>query len=149
MALFIWKQLPVPTPEILDPHVGFITPRGLELTYTAHDMAPFARDLGDSGAPFRWDEERRAVMRAELDALFFHLYGIDREDVDYIMETFPIVKRKDEAAYGSYRTKELILEIYDRMATTDLNLDTPLVDGSTFTSSLTPPPGHGPRAGGD
>ena len=72
--------------------------RVLELTYTAWDMAPFARDLGDDGPPFRWDEERRFLLRAELDAAFFHLYGIDRDDVDYIMETFPIVKRKDIAA---------------------------------------------------
>ena len=50
-------------------------------------------------------------MRAELDAAYFHLFGIEREDVDYI----PIVKRKDEAAFGSYRTKELILEAYDAM----------------------------------
>ena len=69
--------------------------RVLELTYTAWDIEPFARDLGDDGPPFRWDEDRRFVMRAELDAAFFHLYGIDRDDVDYIMETFPIVKRKD------------------------------------------------------
>ena len=55
-------------------------------------------NLGDDGPPFRWDEDRRFLMRAELDAAFFHLYGIDRDDVDYIMETFPIVKRKDIAA---------------------------------------------------
>ncbi|WP_280195338.1 Eco57I restriction-modification methylase domain-containing protein [Nocardia farcinica] len=55
-------------------------------------------------------------LRAELDALFFHLYGIARDDVDYIMDTFPIVKRKDEAAHGEYRTKRLILEVYDAMA---------------------------------
>ncbi|MBF6445966.1 Eco57I restriction-modification methylase domain-containing protein [Nocardia farcinica] len=66
---------------------------------------------------YDWNtQERRANLRAELDAAFFHLYGIDRDDVDYIMETFPIVKRKDEAAYGEYRTKRLILEIYDAMA---------------------------------
>ena len=46
----------------------------------------------------------------------FLLYGIDRGDVDYVMETFPIVKRKDVAAHGEYRTKRLILEIYDQMA---------------------------------
>ena len=57
--------------------------------------------------PFVWDEERRFDLRCDLDALYFHLYEISRDDVDYIMETFPIVKRKDEAAYGSYRTKEL------------------------------------------
>lgn len=58
----------------------------------------------------------RDKLGAELDAAFFHLYGIPRDDVDYIMDTFPIVKRKDEAAHGEYRTKRLILEIYDAMA---------------------------------
>jgi len=55
-------------------------------------------------------------MRCELDALYFHLYDIVRDDVDYIMETFPIVKRKDEAAHGEYRTKRVILELYDEMS---------------------------------
>jgi hypothetical protein len=55
-------------------------------------------------------------MRPELDAIHFHLYGISRKDVDYIMETFPIVKRKDEQKYGEYRTKRVILECYDAMA---------------------------------
>ncbi|MCX4617869.1 Eco57I restriction-modification methylase domain-containing protein [Streptomyces mirabilis] len=138
-------QLPLFRPECLIPHGSFITQRSLELTYTAYDLAPFARDQGDAGAPFRWDEERRTIIRAELDALFFHLYGIARDDVDYILETFPIVKRKDEAKYGSYRTKELILDLYDRMAAAGVSIDTPLVDGENFTSALTPPPGHGPR----
>lgn len=62
------------------------------------------------------DVEERVCIRAELDAAFFRLYGIERDDVDYIMETFPIVKRKDIAAQGEYRTKRLILEIYDAMA---------------------------------
>lgn len=115
------------------------------MVYTSYEIEFFARDLGDEGAPFRWDEERRAIMRAELDALFFHLYGINRDDVDYIMDTFPIVKKKDVAKYDTYRTKDLILEIYDRMAEAGVSLDTPLIDGENFTSTLTPPPGHGPR----
>jgi hypothetical protein len=55
-------------------------------------------------------------MRCEPDAAYFHLYGISQEDVDYIMDTFPIVKRKDQTKYGSYRTKEKILEIYEKMS---------------------------------
>ena len=55
------------------------------------------------------------TLRCELDAAYFHLYGIERDDVDYIMETFPIVKRKDEKLYGKYRTKRVILEMYDEM----------------------------------
>ncbi|MEU8907809.1 Eco57I restriction-modification methylase domain-containing protein [Streptomyces mirabilis] len=145
MSFFIVNQLPVPRPLALSRYRHFISRRMLELAYTASDMAPFACDLGDTGTPFRWDEARRVVIRAELDALFFHLYGISRDDVDYILDTFPIVKRKDEAKYGTYRTKELILSIYDRMAAAGVSLDTPFVDGESFTSTLTPPPGHGPR----
>ncbi|MER5802792.1 Eco57I restriction-modification methylase domain-containing protein [Streptomyces mirabilis] len=140
-----FEQIPVPERVKLTAHSPFIVLRALELAYSAYDIISFARDLGDTGSPFRWDEGRRAVIRAELDALFFHLYGIARDDVNYILETFPIVKRKDEAKYGSYRTKELILDLYDRMAAAGVSLDTPLVDGENFTSALTPPPGHGPR----
>jgi hypothetical protein len=94
--------------------------------------------LGDSGAPFRWDEERRRLLRAELDAAFFHLYGIERDDVDYIMETFPIVKKKDVAAFGSYRTKELVLEVYDAMNQA-IRVKEP------YRTILDPSPGQGPR----
>lgn len=130
---------------MLHPVSGFIRARVLELTYTAYNLEPFARDLGDDGPPFRWDEERRTIIRAELDALFFHLYGISRDDADYIMDTFPIVKRKDEAKYDTCRTKDLILAEYDRMAEAGVSLTNPLVDGENYTSTLTPPPGHGPR----
>jgi hypothetical protein len=68
-----------------------------------------------------WDEERRAIPRAELDAIYAHLYGLDREDLDYILETFPIVKRKDMERYGTYRTKEMILSHYDRYAGMGIN----------------------------
>ncbi|GAB3732701.1 Eco57I restriction-modification methylase domain-containing protein [Nocardiopsis nanhaiensis] len=145
LNFYIAYQLPVLSPGQLSRWSGFISSRVVELTYTAYDMAPFARDLGDQGSPFHWDGDRRAVMRAELDALFFHLYEIGRDDVDYIMETFPIVKRKDEAKFGAYRTKELILEIYDRMAGAGVSLENPLIDGENFSSALNPPPGHGPR----
>jgi hypothetical protein len=145
LKYFTVFQLPVLSPLSLGVFGDFLAARVSELTYTVYDMESFARDLGDQGEPFRWDEERRSIMRAELDALFFHLYGINRDDVAYIMETFPIVKRKDEATYGTYRTKERILEVYDRMAEAGVSLDNPLIDGENFTSTLTPPPGHGPR----
>ncbi|MGH2820778.1 MAG: hypothetical protein ACRDJ5_09000, partial [Actinomycetota bacterium] len=81
---------------------------------------------------------RRDRLRAELDAAFFHLYGVDRGDVDYILDTFPIVRRKDEQRYGEYRTKRLILEVYDAMAKA---IDT----GEPYETILHPPPGQGPR----
>ena len=96
----------------------------LELTYTAHDMEPFARDMGyvdEAGtvkAPFTWNEERRLVLRAKLDAAFFHLYGItDRDDIRYIYSTFPIVEREERAAYdGKYRSCELCLAYMNALA---------------------------------
>lgn len=90
--------------------------RVLELTYTAVDMSGFASDLGYDGSPFRWEPNRRSQLRAELDAACFHLYGLDREEVEYVMETFPIVRRKDEATHGEFLTKRLILERYDELA---------------------------------
>jgi hypothetical protein len=121
-----------------DSIVGWIQRRVLELTYTAWDMEPFARDLGDGGPPFRWDSERRSLLRAELDAAFFHLYGVTREDADYILDTFPIVRRKNEQRFGEYRTKRLILEIYDAMHKA---MDT----AAPYKTVLDPPPSEGPR----
>jgi hypothetical protein len=151
MKLFIWKQLPVPTPTQLEPHLPFLLPRVLELVFTAYDMTPLARDLGDEGEPFRWDENRRAQLRAGLDAYFFHLYGISREDTDYILESFQSesggLKNNEIAKFGEYRTKRLVLAEYDRMAAAGLTLENPLVEGESgnYRSTLTPPPGHGPR----
>jgi hypothetical protein len=55
-------------------------------------------------------------LQAELDAIYAHLYGVSREDLAYMLETFPIVKRNDEQKFGTYRTKELILKHYDEYA---------------------------------
>ena len=142
LNFFILKQLPVLPPDAYDGLAswdrdvtlrGWITPRVLELTYTAWNLEPFARDLGYDGPPFRWDPERRFLLRCELDAAYFHLYGIGRDDADYIMETFPIVKRKDEAVHGEHRTKRVILEIYDQMAEA-------AETGQPYQTPLDPPP---------
>ena len=112
---FIVEQLPVIAFGTYDRQFGPITARDLvrdhvlRLTYTANDMAPFARDLGYEGPPFIWNDEERRHLRARLDALYFHLYGLSKEDAEYILSTFPIVQREDEAQFGSYRTRDLIL----------------------------------------
>ncbi|MFJ4424171.1 Eco57I restriction-modification methylase domain-containing protein [Streptomyces bobili] len=141
------EQFPVVAPGQLAPHAPFVTLRVLELSYTADDMRAFASDLGDTGTPFRWDPDRRALIRAELDALFFHLYGITREDTSYILDTFNVTRDNDIKAHGEYRTKNLILAEYDRMAAAGLTLENPLTEGEsgTYRSTLTPPPGQGPR----
>ena len=122
---YIVEQLPVIAPEDYDRQFGNTTARDLvrdhvlRLTYTAHDMVPFARDLGCDGPPFIWNEEERRHLRARLDALYFHLYGLSRDDADYILSTFPIVQREDEAEFGTYRTRSLILAYMSAFAAGD------------------------------
>ena len=125
LSAFIVEQLPVLSPANYADHApwqsdlllgDWLLPRILELTYTAWDLEPFARDVGYDGPPFRWDPERRFLLRCEIDAAFFHLYGLSRDDTDYVMDTFPIVRKNDEKAHGEYRTKRVIREIYDAMA---------------------------------
>ena len=122
---FVFKQLPIPLPDVFEAQAAWdarttisnwLRSRVLELTYSGWDLEPFARDVGYNGPPFRWDPVRRFLLRAELDAAFFRLYGLSRDDTDYILDTFPIVRKNDEKAYGEYRTKRVILEIYDAMA---------------------------------
>jgi hypothetical protein len=139
----LW-QLPVLPPDRYTPDLlDFIVPRVVELTYTAWDLQPFARDVlaevgeetwarwfkdapthtsplpewaaGPTPAPFVWDEERRARLRAELDGLYAHLYGLTRDELSYILDTFPIVRRKDEEKYGEYRTKQMVLEAFESL----------------------------------
>ena len=125
LTWFIVEQLPVISPDDYNKQFGAKTARDLvsdhvlRLTYTADDMAPFAHDLGCDGLPFAWDEEERRHLRARLDALYFHLYGLTRDDVEYILGTFPIVCREDKKAFGHYRTKEMILAYMNALAAGD------------------------------
>jgi len=78
----------------------------------------------------------------ELAELKRH-FPTPRHAVEYILETFPIVKRKDEAKYGEYRTKRVILEIYDEMQHA-------IASGEPYQTRLDPPPAdpsvaHAPR----
>ncbi len=158
---FVFKQLPILAPTKYtapgawsdnQPLKEWLLPRVLELTYTAWDLEAFAQDCGWSGPPFRWDEERRFLLRCELDAAFFHLYlgpeaewrqqpaaltqafPTPRDAVSYILDTFPIVKRKDEAKFnGDYRTKRTILEIYDALAEV-------MKTGTPYQTRLNPAP---------
>lgn len=177
LRFHVFQQLPVLPSKFCEDHlpwdkdatgISWLLPRVLELTYTAWDLESFAQDCGWSGPPFRWDEERRFLLRCELDAAFFHLYlpaAVDgqwkpariaegavrdetpeelanlkrylptpRDAVAYIMDTFPIVRRRDEGKHGEYRTKRVILEIYDEMAEA-------IRTGKPYQTRLNPPPG--------
>ena len=143
MNYFYVKQFPVLSPAALADYspwkndvsnAEWLSRRVLILSYSSVDMAGFASSLGFEGSPIDWRPARRELLIAELDAACFHLYGIERDDVDYIMETFPIVKRKDTAAHGEFRTKRLILEIYDAMR---VAIDTGIPYRSEFDEELT------------
>ncbi len=150
LTYFVLKQVPV-----LEPAVYQATPSWcersfgdwlrryvVELAVTSDQLIAFGSDLGWVGPPFRWDDERRALLRAEIEAAFFHLYGLSRDDVARVMDAFPIVRRNDEATFGTFRTRDLVLGAYDSMAAAS--------PGAPFASRLDPPPGdprvaHPPR----
>lgn len=75
--------------------------------------------------PFPWNPERRATLRAQLDARYARLYGLTREELMYILdpasvmgddypsETFRVLKNNEMRDYGEYRTMRLVLEAWD------------------------------------
>ena len=122
------KQFPIAPPErYTEADLAFIVPRVLELTYTAHDLKPWAEDLDYDGPPFAFDPERRAILRAELDAYYARLYGLNRDELRYILnpadvmgedypsETFRVLKNSDIRQFGTYRTQDLVLQAWDAL----------------------------------
>ncbi|RUT03653.1 hypothetical protein DSM106972_052920 [Dulcicalothrix desertica PCC 7102] len=128
LSFFILRQFPVLPPEAYTSEdIKFISTRVLELVYTAWDMQPFALDMGYDGEPFIWNSNRRALLRAELDAYYAKLYGLTRDELRYILdpadvygadfpsETFRVLKNNEIKQFGEYRTQRLVLEAWDGM----------------------------------
>jgi hypothetical protein len=126
LNFFIVKQLPVIPPErYTQKDIEYITPRVLELVYTSWDMQPFAQDMGYNGEPFIWNPNKRALIRAELDAYYAKLYQLTRDELRYILdpadvygaefpsETFRVLKNNEIKQFGEYRTQRLVLEAWD------------------------------------
>jgi hypothetical protein len=124
----IFQQLAVlPPSAYIDGDIGFISRRVLELSYTSHSMTSFARDLGYRDPPFTWNDDRRAQLRAELDAWYARAYGLTRDELRYILdpvdvkgadypsETFRVLKKNEIARFGEYRTARLVLAAWDAM----------------------------------
>ena len=123
---FYLKQFPILPPDrYTEADLAFIVPRVLELTYTAWDLQAWAHDLGFEGAPYAFDPERRAVLRAELDACYARLYGLTRDELRYILdpadimgadypsETFRVLQKNELREFGEYRTQRLVLTAWD------------------------------------
>ena len=141
MSYFVVKQLPVPPPDSLSGELGwlgttptqFMADRALELCYTSWSMRSAAISIQPTLPPFRWEPARREALRCELDGLVFAIAGTPREDVVHILDSFPKVQVKDEAEFGEYRTKRLILERYDAMVDAE-------AAGREYETILDPPP---------
>ena len=121
---FYVKQLPVVPPPVFDASCpwapmeslrDWITRKVLALSCTSTSMLPMSEELVGHPQVYPWEPEGRFLLRSEIDAAMFHVYGIVRDDVDYIMDTFRIVRQNDETVCGEYRTKRVILGIYDAM----------------------------------
>ncbi|MFE4857970.1 Eco57I restriction-modification methylase domain-containing protein [Streptomyces sp. NPDC056670] len=140
------EQLPILSPDKYaapaswlagEPLVTWIRPRVLELTYTSHELTPFARHLGDEEPPFVWDDERRFLMRAELDAAYFHLYGLSEAEAALVLDSFRAFRNKKPELFA--RTKDEILTVYRAMAKASES-------GMRYVHpELTPAPGVGQR----
>ena len=96
--------------------------RAFVLTYTSYELSDFARDLRFFGEPFVWNDERRHCLQSELDAIFAHMYGLDRSDLEWILDapypssSFPGLKKNEIKEFGEYRTMRYVLEAYDLIA---------------------------------
>lgn len=115
---FIVEQLPMIHPDAFSQTFGDTTARDivrdhvLRLTYTAWDMQPFARDLGYDGDPLIWDAAERRQLRARLDALFFHLYGLSEPETTYVLDQFPVLEKNEQRQFNRYLTKHLVIGHY-------------------------------------
>lgn len=136
MASFIMKQMPVLTPEQIH-ESGYeqdIVERVARLCWFNHDLDAWMEELREEcpldwdlpNEPVIWDEAKRSVWQAELDAIFAHLYGLNTEDLRYILdpedvcgkdcinETFRVLKDREIRELGEYRTKRLVLEAWNK-----------------------------------
>ncbi len=114
LSVYVFDQIPIIPPFSYSKIcLNEISSRVLKLCYTSNSLRDFAKDLEYFGNPFLWNDRERFLLQCELDAIYAHLYGLEKDEMDYILETFPIVKRKDIAKYSSYCTKDTILKLYD------------------------------------
>lgn len=121
----VLAELPIVDPRV-DDHPRFdrawFTERVLELSFTAHELEPFARACGHAGPPFAWSAPRRHELRCEIEAALFHLYGFGPDDAGHALDRFVIVARREQAEHGEFRSKRRILELLAAICAADAEL---------------------------
>ncbi|MNJ26310.1 hypothetical protein D3C77_207820 [compost metagenome] len=132
-AVLSRKYLSEPVAWLGDAASDWLLPRALELFYTNDELYALCEDLGRTHPPFLWNEERRYIIQAEIDAAMFHLYRLNREQVDWVLDSFTVLRKYEERDHNEFRTKRLVLAAYDAMAEAK-------VAGTAYVSPLSPPP---------
>jgi hypothetical protein len=112
----ILEQLPIPEYNSISKLEDEIITRVLKLSYTSISVKSFADDLNFVGEPFVFNSKERHKLKCELDAIIAHIYDIEKTDLDYMLETFPILKNREMQNYSKYYTKETILQLYDEFS---------------------------------
>ena len=113
---YIVRQTPVFPPDTFDQTFQgqklreWVAERVAELTYTAHDLDDWGRDLDFADEPYTWNNDRRRELRVDLEALFFTLYGLEKDKVDHVFESFWSVKEDEIEEYGEYKLKQQVLD---------------------------------------
>lgn len=141
MSMFIVEQLPALAPEQIACSLAWLncriddwlSDRLLELSYTNYDLHALASDLGRDHPPFRWNPERRMWLQAEIDAAVLHLYGLDRTQAEWLLDSFTVLRKYEERDHGEFRTKRVVLEVYDEIAAAKQA-------GRAYQTRLDPPP---------
>lgn len=141
MTFFILEQLPMlsrerlqETPSWLGEMVGvWINKRAIELFYTSCELKALADSVGWATPPFKWDSSRRPTLQAEIDAAALHLFGMDKEQVEWILDSFTVLRKYEDRDQKEFRTKRLVLAAYDAMAKAK-------EQGIAYVTPLFPPP---------
>ncbi|GGB62916.1 hypothetical protein GCM10011316_38510 [Roseibium aquae] len=141
MTFFVMEQAAVLSKESLSEPVtwlgetasDWLLPRALELFYTNDELYALCEDLGRTHPPFFWNTERRSLIQAEIDAAMFHLYGLNREQADWVLDSFTVLRKYEERDHGEFRTKRLVLTAYDAMAEARAS-------ATVYQTTLSPPP---------
>lgn len=141
MTFFIVEQLPMLERPRLDEEPAWLAgevrewlnKRAFELFYTNNELQGLAASIGIDWPPFRWEQSRRQILQAEIDAVILHLYGLKKEQSEWILDSFTVLRKYEEREHGEFRTKRLVLDAYDAMAKAK-------AAGTAYVSPLSPPP---------
>ncbi|WP_299404890.1 N-6 DNA methylase [uncultured Roseobacter sp.] len=141
MTFFVVEQLPMLDREKLqyvptwlgESASAWINQRAIELFYTNWELSGLAESIGSATPPYKWSVSRRSILQAEIDAAVLHLYSLSRDQAEWLLDSFTVLRKYEERDHGEFRTKRLVLEAYDAIAKAK-------AEGVAYKTPLSPPP---------